>query len=59
MIVAALLSNYMLADAHIAVRIITTLSISICCGKLLFYKHPQFKVVCSMVLQRLKDLSNK
>lgn len=53
MIGVALLSNYMLGDAHIWVRILTTLFVSICCGILLFYKHPQFKDINEMVMPQI------
>lgn len=54
MMAIAILSNYLFADAHIIVRIITTLSLSICCGMLLFHNHPQYKDICSMVSQILQ-----
>lgn len=53
MIGVALLSNYMLAEAHIVLRFFITLLLSSCCGFILFYKHPQFKDVCGMVSQKL------
>lgn len=53
MIGVALLSNYMLADTNIWMRILASLSLSSCCGIILFHRHPQFKDVCGMVSQKL------
>lgn len=55
MIGVALLSNNLLADANIWIRIFVSLSLSSCCGIVLFYKHPQFKDVCGMVSQKLHE----
>ena len=55
MIVIALLSNYMLTETHLLLRLIITLNLSLCCGILLFYNHPQFKDVRRIVSHRLQE----
>lgn len=55
MIGVALLSNYLLADTNIWIRIFASLSLSVCCGIILFHKHPQFKDVCGMVIQKFHE----
>ena len=54
MVAVAFLSNYILADKAIIPRILTTFFLSVCCGLILFYRHPLFKEVCRMVVSRLK-----
>lgn len=56
MIGVAILSNYMLAEAHIVLRFFITLLFSSCCGFILFYKHPQFRDVYSMVISKIHGI---
>lgn len=54
MIAIAFLSNHILSNTHILIRILTTFFLSLSSGFFLFHTHPQFKDICVMLISKVR-----